>query len=669
MVSPHRRSPRSSRQPQGKLPLKPVDLHPYAQVGLWFMCVALPLSLGYLSTPIPNPGPLWSLVLGSLLYGCLWSARSSLQRWFGPLNLRLLELVTIVLLGSVLALLLAELIPRDLLGGTIILSLGFPLLLTAVPALGDRLRHRWTKPLGFTRLTHQSSEAKTLIQKRIPTARFTSPLSVLPTRAPILVSYGLRPQDQRIWISEGLLESLTGAELASLYAWELGHARDKSAWVLPSLVLLLQLPYGLYWALGYLGDLCLRQHRDLAATSDPPKRSPQTLALLQGLWLGLGHILGIGAALAYGLFKLGRWCLLPLARQRAYYGDRAAPELLGDPNPLSQALLKLAAMQNQDLQTRTMTHPLLESLELLLPLGLSHSQTLSLYNQVPPTADPIPWESQSPHRHWLSLNSPHPSLGDRLAYLAQYAHHWGIPPHLTLNRQPALPLCPLGSEPQPPRPLTQSWFPLALQALPYLGPGLGLLLALSIWFLSALANLIGLWPVTWLFGNTNILVPCLPLGFSLGILLRNNRFFPNVPNPLRDLTQILGSHLTDPQALPLRSPAIRGQGTLIGRQGVRNWLGQDLWLLTPQGLIRLHHSGWCGVGAALWPGTPRLERWLGQSVVVQGWLRRGQTLWIDTIAVENVQGFRIAGYPGLSLFILAIAFSLWACILWLTATL
>jgi len=387
----------------------------------------------------------------------------------------------------------------------------------------------------------------------------------------------------------------------------------------------------------------------------------------------LAYVLGIAAALCYGLFKALRVLLLPLSRQRCYYGDRLAAALTSNPNAYSRALLSFAHLQSADVETRGFTHPWLESLELLLPLGYTAAVTLHQAQRHLPPDQTLAWDVQSPYRHWLTLNSPHPATGDRLYQLQHYAQRWNLTPELLLadptNTLPLLPEIPTLKTIKTMWTLDQGRFAWSLvcQSLPYTGIFLGLGLGLSFWFLSALANLCGFRSLTWGLGDLDLLQSCLPLGIAMGILLRHNLFFPNLPRRLDrgDVTLYQGLH--HPHRLPLDATPLQETGTLLGRSGCKNWLSQDLWLKSPQGLVRLHYSGVMGVITALWPLCDRPAAWIGRTITVSGWLRRGSTLWLDVVSLSSSTGFRINSFHGVALLILAGGLLGWSCSLFLKA--
>lgn len=269
------------------------------------------------------------------------------------------------------------------------------------------------------------------------------------------------------------------------------------------------------------------------------------------------------------------------------------------------------------------------------------------------------WDCLNPQRHWLSLNQAQPPLGDRIARLNGYGQGWKLDPTFPLPA-PTAPLAPPIDRwwhqlrrpqsryklPQIQRELYhlwQGWQRLLTQGSPFGGLALGLVGGLLLWFLGALLTLMGFWQFAWLFGELSLLSATLPLGVCGGILLRNNRFFPDFPRRILTTASDFQWLLVDVERLPYESIAVRWRGKVVGRSGLANSLGQDLWLETPLGLIKLHHTTPFGPLGLLHP-RHQPQHWVGTTVVVQGWLRRGNTVWIDVDLVRTEAGRMVQGY-------------------------
>lgn len=472
--------------------------------------------------------------------------------------------------------------------GLIILLL---ILLAVSPWLLDALLAKTyqLRSLTLSELERHSPEATRLLkrcgQRRQPIPR----LGILPDPAPLSFSYGYLPSNARIVVSQGLLEQLSEDEIAALYAIELAHIVHWDFAILSWITLVAQLPYRAYWQVAAWGD---RQH----------DRVLQTVAVA-------------ASSLAYGLYRFLRLPGLALARMRHYYSDRTAAEWTGNPNALTRGLIKIAIGIDQEIQRQGYTSPLLESLDLLIPVG--RSQALRGL----PSPALLEWDRSNAYRHWLAINNSHGALGDRLHLLGMYARHWRLESELEWSTS---------------RNQTDN-SRFLLQAAPFLGIVAGLAIALGLWSFGWVADKAGWLGLSWLWGDRSILIGSLLIGFSIGTFWRINSFFPDIKRNLQTTSDLLPL-LSNPAALPIDSQPIRIQGKLLGRKGFGNWLHQDLLLHTETRLIRLHHTSNLGVFGDLMPQPIRPQKIMDEMVTVIGWFRRGVSPWIDVETIQTQQG-------------------------------
>jgi Zn-dependent protease with chaperone function len=450
-------------------------------------------------------------------------------------------------------------------------------------------------------------------------------LQLLPTQAPVIFSYGL-PWLTRTVVSQGLLEQLADAEIATLFANEIGHLAYWDIPIMSMTVVLLQVPYTLYKIAAEWGN-----------------RKQASLSRLSA---------GLVAGLSYGVFRLLRWVGLWFSRQRTYYSDRVAVDLTGNPNGYTRALLKLAIGTANHVQEKGQTPDLLEAFELLIPLGHRMATTLGSFHAHTPLEPILEQERQNPYRHWLGMNQTHPPTGERLHLLALYAHHWQLPTELNWQN-----LTPQRRK----QVLTgQQWQMLLLQGAPYVGlaTGLGLAWGLSrLGFLGLRANLD---LIAWM-ARDRTLSQGLPLiGFAIGTFIRINSNFPEIqPSLLK--SRLIQSPLNQPfqaspanpssaseptlpnligktPTIPCQGQIVRLEGTLLGRPGIYNGLNQDLLLKTATGIVRLHCTSWLGPLGNLLPQQGQPNRLLGKDLTATGWLRRGATPWIDVETLRTMGG-------------------------------
>ncbi|NJR66050.1 MAG: M48 family metalloprotease [Leptolyngbyaceae cyanobacterium CRU_2_3] len=457
------------------------------------------------------------------------------------------------------------------------------ILFVSSPWLLDRILQQFyaLRPFNLVRLESHSPEAVRLL-KRVCNQRGQPlpQLGLLSTVAPVALTYGYLPQNARIVVSQGLLDQLEEDEIATLYAGELGHIANWDFGVLSWLTLVAQIPYLLYWHVAAWGD---RQHNRLL----------QTLAILV-------------SSLGYGLYWLCRLPGLWLSRLRLYYSDRVAVELTGNPNALTRSLLKLAIGTAQIIQQWEHTSDLLESFELLTPVGYCNGLTVgSIYAQsqaqsYAQNSVVLEWERNNPYRHWLAVLNAHPPLGDRLHLLTHYAQHWRLEPELDWQAQDARSVSP-----------TRTSIGLLrrrkflLQAAPLIGILAGSTIAIALWLMGWLAARIDWLEWTWLAGDHSVLLGAALIGFSIGMFVRINAFFPDIQRSNLLIDPPLADLLVSETSLPVNSQPVRLQGILLGRRGIANWLHQDLTLQTQTGLIRVHHTSRWGILGDLLPQSLR----------------------------------------------------------------
>jgi len=147
---------------------------------------------------------------------------------------------------------------------------------------------------------------------------------VIPSETPNAFATGRNPSHAAVAVTEGLMKILDRRELAGVLAHELGHVRNRDI---------------------------------LIAT---------IAAAVAGLVSSLGHMIQWGAMLggmrssdedrSGGIFGALAWAILApflamiiqmaVSRSREYAADAAGAELVGDPEPLASALLKLEEMNH-----------------------------------------------------------------------------------------------------------------------------------------------------------------------------------------------------------------------------------------------------------------------------------------------------------------------------------
>lgn len=447
------------------------------------------------------------------------------------------------------------------------------------------LQLRGAKPLASDRLSQISPEAGRLLKRQQMQPRLYS----LPVNAPLVLSFGLHPRLSWLVVSEGLRQ-LSDEEIAALVAAELTHLRSITTACFTLMLATTQIPYTLYWSLASWGNRLA-----------PP---------LQG-------VVGAAAALCYGLFWVLRWPGLWLSRWRRREGDRLATGLTGNPNALARALV-LVSVGLATEQRRYPETAWLNGLASLLPVNPEAALLLeSLARQAPSEfygdlGQRLQWPCALKYRPWLTLNHTHPPLDERLRSLMSLAAQWRLAPEI--------PRFETGS--------SLSSAQMLLQAAPYWGGAAGACLALLLWGVGGVAGQGS--PLGWLWGDRAILYGLTAIGGSMGLLARANAYFPDIsastePANPGELLKTLGA--------PVQAVPIALQGRLVGPEGLKIALGQNLLLDASGGLIRLSFTSALGPGGNLFLGHSPAAL-LGQTVAVKGWLHRGVTAWVDVARIS-----------------------------------
>ncbi|PSB52669.1 hypothetical protein C7B67_06080 [filamentous cyanobacterium Phorm 6] len=519
----------------------------------------------------------------------------------------------------------------------------FGLLLASSPWLTDALLKLFCgiETLRGSVLSKHSKEASRVLRSFCTKQNIPVPvLKLLPIDVPVAFSYGCLPRFARIAVSQGLLDQLTDDEIATIFARELAHISHWDFAPMSLAMLVIQIPYLIYWQTAYWGErLC-------------------DLMTIDFLRSAVRFITAAISAISYGIYKLLRWPMFWLSRRRVYFSDRTSAEITGNPNGLTRALAKMAIGIAANIDREKQTSFFLESFDLLLPVGIGQAVTLGSAALHAPLEQILLWDVTNPDRNWLTVNSAHPLLGERLKLLALYAQFWQLETELDLANA--------GVQEQPKK-AKLSLFKsilefkdskLFLQGAPFFGIPMSLAMVAVLWLIGGILSRTSIWLFDWLWGDRSIIWGCLPIGFCLGTLMRINYFFPDI-TPRETTSPSLPEILSNPETLPVDAQPVQLSGQLLGRSGIGNWLGQDLILQTATGLVRLHYVSRFGYLGSLWAKPTRPTDLIGKPVVATGWLRRGATVAIDLESLRS-QGGQVSdsGHPIWSA-ILAFAAAVW----------
>ena len=485
------------------------------------------------------------------------------------------------------------------------------------------------KNLSPSQLSHYSPEAYRVLQRGRKGAKMALPrLEIIETDLPLVLSYGVLPRHQTIAVSRALLERFQDAEIATLYAIEVSNLANWTSAILASTTTLALLPYTVYWECSKLGDRFLT----LAL-------QPQSLFVLPWIWKLAGLFFATIAAISYGVFAFLRWMGFGLSQLRSDESDRNVCNLTGNPNGLVSTVLQLRSWTADAIVQRSFGTFILEGFENLLPVSLRNCTRVPLRSV----------------EFWWTINQSQRPLETRLIKLGTIASHWNLDP--LFSGPKSLTGLPSRS--------VRSWATPLVWAMVAYG------LAWLAWGLGWILYWVGQRQLAWLGSDYSLFLGLPMIGFGMGTWMRFNRFFPEISTAMsrcdRSHLDAAGSEalnvenaalidsLAQANAISLKPQMVMLQGKLQGRSGVANWLGQDLWIEMASGdRIKLH------VGASLGPiglwlrevfGNRTLARYVGQDVMVSGWLRRGATMWMDVEAARTGQGVLSGGHQVWSILI------------------
>ncbi|MGF1571136.1 MAG: M48 family metalloprotease [Nodosilinea sp.] len=487
----------------------------------------------------------------------------------------------------------------------LLLGLGSPWLMDLTMAGWYRQRSLTTR-----QLQAQSPEALRLLRQVCRQRGWQLPeLRLVPDPVPLCFSYGWRPKNTRIVVSQGLLDGLSEDELAALYGYELSHMANGDLPVISALGLLLLVLYTGYGQLARWGNTL-------------------PIPLARGL-------IGILAHSLYGLFWLLRKLVLWLSRVRSQGCDLRSVELTQKPVPQQHGLLGLTQSMATHVQQHGSLHPLLDSLGVLMPLDPHQAVSPGSFLPTVGLETVVAADCRSPYRRWLMANSSHRPLGERLMVLNHQAE---------LRHQPTLNLeFQLGENRPQPSPEGLSLPRLLVQKSPLVGLMAGGGIALGLWFIGGLVNRLGWYRLSWLYQDPSILRGGLLLGLGLGLLLQINTLYPDINRRTAPLLQAGPELFTQSVVLPVEGRPLRLQGKLVGPMGLANGFCQTLYLDCQGGLIKLATVPlMAGIQGLIHP-QHHPAGWVGRPVEVAGWQRRGGgLLWVEVaeIRLGAQHGFR-----------------------------
>lgn len=413
-------------------------------------------------------------------------------------------------------------------------------------------------------------------------------MGLIDDQNPTAFTYGSLPNSARVVASEGLFTYLDDAEIAAVYAHELGHVVHWDLAIMTLGSTLIQICYLFFVFVS-------RTHEKVKDT------------------------LQIPAIVAYIFYLVGTYLLLYLSRIREYYADHFSSEVTGNPNALSRALVKIAYGIVEEGKRAEQPSRLLEGTR---ALGICDSKAAVMTGtayRISSSAERIGrvflWDMFNPWAWWMELNSTHPLTGKRIRALANYAEQLDLSVEFDMAK------------------VLREGYKLSKRRL-YGGFGLDLLLysaeVLGLMVGFAIGLLLGI------SANQIGTLLAFPLiGCGVGILVKAWNMYPaHVNTPSTDILELMA----DPYASPLRGIPAHLTGALIGRGQAGYVFGSDLQFQDKTGLLYLHYASLFGpIGNFLF-GMRRVKGLIGTQAAVSGWFRRGVASHLDLLRIRSEDG-------------------------------
>jgi Zn-dependent protease with chaperone function len=525
-------------------------------------------------------------------------------------NLFLRSAMVLFLLYGLLTLVLITLVQVHVVGPVVALIIGLAfaaLQFTLGPWLMD-LSLRWLYDFRWVQPGELPEHLRQFVARVCEGQRMRFPsFGIIHDGAPAAFTYGHRPNNARVVISDGLLHLLEPDESEAVVAHELGHARnwDMALMTLANLVPLLM--YFLY-----------RVAMDYVAAKGDRKG---------GAW---GWAVGIGA---YVVYVVSEYIVLWFSRTREFFADRFAGQATGNPNALASALIKIAyglsaqratpqgeQVEQAEGKKAQEKRSRVDALGALNIFDHKAAVGLVMASSAGPNTDPrrpdveqvksaMQWDMWNPWAKYYELHSTHPLVARRLLYLSDQAAHQGQQPLVVFDRR------------KPESYWDDFFVDLFMMTLPWLcffvGGGVAAVLSLSL--------------VWW-----KVLLVALGVGMALGgvgSLLKTRftyrrGFFPHLS---------VAALLHRVKVSGVRPVPATLTGRIIGK-GVPGLVWSENFVVQDRtGILFLEYNQ----PLALWNflfGLLKAGRYQGKDVRVSGWFRRAPVPYLEINAIETLDG-------------------------------
>ncbi len=402
-------------------------------------------------------------------------------------------------------------------------------------------------------------------------------IGVIPSGTPNAFSFGHTPADSRVVVTQGLLDVLTVDEANAVLAHEIGHIEHWDFVVMTVAALVPLLLYQIY-----------------AFT--------RNVSNFRAIAYG-----------AYVCYWISQFVVLLLNRTREYFADHYAAEVTHAPEALSSALIKIAygmvkadgeykeALNRKAVDAqRRREYRIAGSMAVMGISNLHSGAALALAGADPSSAAAVMrWDLVNPWARFYELNSTHPLTALRVRALNEEAQ----------NSHQAV---------QYPLPTDQriQWASFAIEFVVWALPLLSIAALVSEWWLRG-------WPAYFGIVLPAETKPILLIASGVGWLLRVAYRYRG---STQDATVI--SLLEDTEVSQMRPRAVRLKGEIVGRGVPGVFWSPDLVLRDSTGIIFMLYRQTIPFARFLFAITSA-DSYIGQTVEIEGWFRRGLTPYVE----------------------------------------
>jgi heat shock protein HtpX len=417
-------------------------------------------------------------------------------------------------------------------------------------------------------------------------------IGIIESSTPNAFSFGHIPSNSRVVVTTGLLDVLTTEEANAVLAHEIGHIEHWDFIVMTIAALAPLLLYQLYTFTHNINQL-----RAIAYT-------------------------------AYLCYWISQFVVLLLNRTREYFADHYAAEVTREPDALASALVKIAygmvksegeyqeAMQSDKDKSQYRRDRRLSGAMGVMGISNLHAGSALALSGADPTqaAAVMRWDLVNPWARLYQLNSTHPLTALRVQALNQQAE--GIP---ALSRYPL------------PQDRDIRWGTFPIEVLVWAAPWIG-----------AAALGIVRWEPQWLryagFTVTSNLQPILLIFIGVTWILRIWCRYHGKYEPSE-----IGTLIQDVEVSEMLPRAVQLKGEILGRGVPGAFWSADLVLRDATGILFVLYRQSIPLARFLFAMT-EAENYIGQSVEIEGWFRRGLRPYVEMSCITGPDGKKHRSY-------------------------